>query len=290
MPAVAVITVLPNLDFGDAPSPYPVLIDDGARHVVLSTGSTLFLGVNGPDTEADGQASAQADGDDLSGGDDEDGIFLPANIIAGQDYTLNVVASGFGLISGWIDWNRDGDWNDSGEQVFVDEPVQAGTNSFERPAPAFLQTGGSFARFRLSIQSGLQPGGLASDGEVEDYSVNLMVNSAPQANSDAYVVSEGGTLAATDATGGTTPGQGNDNGVLANDVDADGNPLTAALVTGPSFEASFHLNFDGTFAYAHNGSESFSDSFTYEVSDGLGGISNALVTITITEVNDPPWP
>ncbi len=289
VPTLALITVNPNLDFGDAPAPYPTLLaEDGARHVVLSTGSSLFLGLKGPDVEADGQPSPLADGDNLSGSDDEDGVVLPAKIIAGQNYTVGIVVSGFGLINGWIDWNRDGDWNDEGEQVFVNQAVGAGTNFFELPAPAALLEGTSFARFRLSTQSGLEPVGLAKDGEVEDYSVNLVINHAPQANPDTYEVAEGGLLFANDPDGQNTPGQSNDNGVLANDTDADGDVLIASILTPPRFAATFHLNENGTFIYEHDGSENLSDSFTYQVSDGVGGTSDAVATITITEVNDAP--
>ncbi|GDY11057.1 hypothetical protein LBMAG52_45450 [Planctomycetia bacterium] len=47
-----------------------------------------------------------------------------------------------------------------------------------------------------------------------------------------------------------------------------------------------YLNGDGTFTYAHDGSESFSDSFTYKVNDGLNDSNVATVSITITPVND----
>ena len=58
--------------------------------------------------------------------------------------------------------------------------------------------------------------------------------------------------------------------VLGNDTDADlpGDPLTAVLVSGAGDAASFTLNADGTFSYAHNGSETTSDSFTYPANDG----------------------
>ena len=46
------------------------------------------------------------------------------------------------------------------------------------------------------------------------------------------------------------------------------------------------LNANGTFSYTHNGSENFTDSFTYEVSDAVGNTDTATVTITITPVND----
>ena len=42
------------------------------------------------------------------------------------------------------------------------------------------------------------------------------------------------------------------------------------------------LNENGTFSYTHDGSENFTDSFTYEVSDAAGATSQATVTITIT--------
>ncbi len=123
---------------------------------------------------------------------------------------------------------------------------------------------------------------------MEDYSVNLVINHAPQANPDAYEVAEGGLLFANDPDGQNTPGQSNDNGVLANDIDADGDVLIASILTPPRFAATFHLNENGTFIYEHDGSENLSDSFTYQVSDGVGETSDAVATITITEVNDAP--
>ncbi len=42
---------------------------------------------------------------------------------------------------------------------------------------------------------------------------------------------------------------------------------------------------DGTFTYTHDGSENFTDSFVYELSDGVF-TDTATVTITITSVND----
>jgi len=75
------ILVLPNEDFGDAEAYYPTLLsDDGARHVVLSTGSTLYLGATPPDAETDGHPSSSADGDNKTGTNDEDGVTLPSSI------------------------------------------------------------------------------------------------------------------------------------------------------------------------------------------------------------------
>ena len=77
-------------------------------------------------------------------------------------------------------------------------------------------------------------------------------------------------------------------GVLINDADADGDSLTAVLVSGPSFASSFTLNPDGSFDYTPNAGFDGTDTFTYQASDG-GLTSNiATVTITVTGNNDAP--
>ena len=49
------------------------------------------------------------------------------------------------------------------------------------------------------------PPGPASDGEVEDYEVTLVVNSLPTAQNENYVLAQGSTLAATDPDGVLSP-------------------------------------------------------------------------------------
>ena len=103
-------------------------------------------------------------------------------------------------------------------------------------------------------------------------------NISPVADDDSYgPVDEGGTLNVPAATG-----------VLDGDTDADGDPLTAVLVTGPAHASSFTLNLDGSFSYTHDGSETTTDSFTYTANDGTGSSNVATVTISITPVNDAP--
>ena len=97
------------------------------------------------------------------------------------------------------------------------------------------------------------------------------VNDAPVANDDTFTVDEAGTL--------------NEN---ATGSDAENDPLTFILVSGPSFASSFTLNADGSFEYIHDGSENFSDSFTFKVSDGDLDSNTATITIDITPVNDDP--
>jgi len=77
--------------------------------------------------------------------------------------------------------------------------------------------------------------------------------------------------------------------VLANDTDADlpGDSLTVDTtpVSGPS-HGTLTLSSDGTLSYVHDGSENFTDSFTYRVVDENGADDTATVNITITPVND----
>jgi len=162
-------TVVKGYDFGDAPDPsYPTLLaSNGAQHLL---GGALFLGAT-VDVEPDGQPTPGADGDDLDGGDDEDGVVYAVSLLAGADESFQVTASAAGLLNAWIDFNADGDWDDAGEQVFTDEPLVAGSNPLLVTIPLDAATGTTHARFRFDSAGGLTPTGLAADGEVEDYTV-----------------------------------------------------------------------------------------------------------------------
>ena len=75
--------------------------------------------------------------------------------------------------------------------------------------------------------------------------------------------------------------------VLANDTDADGNPLTAILVSPPS-NGSVALSADGTFTYSPTTNFFGADSFTYKANDGFTDSNVATVTMTVNPVNDSP--
>ncbi len=163
-----------ELDFGDAPDPgYPTLLaNNGARHIV----GPMFLGAR-VDAELDGQPSLQADRDDLNppaGPDDEDGVVFHTALIGGVPNTITVTASAPGYLQAWLDLNGDGDWADTNEHVIVDRPLLAGANAVSFLVPSFKPVGPrTLMRFRLSGVAGLGYAGLAPDGEVEDYLVNL---------------------------------------------------------------------------------------------------------------------
>jgi large repetitive protein len=101
------------------------------------------------------------------------------------------------------------------------------------------------------------------------------VNDAPVAVDDAYTVDEDTELT-VDAAGG----------VLANDTDVDGDPLTVSLVSGPA-NGSLTLNADGSFSYTPSADFNGSDSFTYSVTDGIE-TAEATVSITVNPINDAP--
>lgn len=155
-----------NPDYGDAPDSYgTTLASDGPRHL----SSDLFLGAS-VDYEADGTPSTDADGDDLSATDDEDGVVLPPTLVAGVGTVVTVTASGSGLLDAWIDFDQDGSF-DAEDQVAASLPLVAGQNQFEFTTPLTATGGATYARFRISSAGGLSPGGEAVDGEVEDYQV-----------------------------------------------------------------------------------------------------------------------
>jgi len=68
-------------------------------------------------------------------------------------------------------------------------------------------------------------------------------------------------------------------GILANDTDPNGDPVTAQLVTNPT-SGTLNLAADGSFTYQPNAGFSGSDSFTYRALDNTTGQSSP-VTVTL---------
>jgi hypothetical protein len=100
------------------------------------------------------------------------------------------------------------------------------------------------------------------------------VNQLPVAVDDAATVLENATSTAIP--------------VLANDTDVDGDTL---IVTGVSASSHGTATVDGGGAGVHYTpalNYSGADSFTYNISDGHGGVDTGNVTITVTPVNQVP--
>ncbi|HXW09689.1 MAG TPA: tandem-95 repeat protein [Steroidobacteraceae bacterium] len=106
------------------------------------------------------------------------------------------------------------------------------------------------------------------------------VNDAPVANGESYDLVEDEPLDLTPFGPGL--------GVLANDVDVDGDTLAAILVDGPD-HGSLVLLANGVFVYTPAADFFGPDSFTYQARDPSNELSNvATVSLTVQNVNDAP--
>jgi VCBS repeat-containing protein len=75
--------------------------------------------------------------------------------------------------------------------------------------------------------------------------------------------------------------------LLASAHDADGDVLTAAVVSGP-VHGTLTRNVDGTYRYVAAANYSGEDSFSYVASDGRASSQTAIVRLVITAVADAP--
>lgn len=122
---------------------------------------------------------------------------------------------------------------------------------------------------------------LAGYGELADAIRNGVIdfeaeNTAPVAVANYYSVAEDTVLSVPTATG-----------VLANDSDAEGDALTATVVTSPS-SGTLALNSDGSFTYTPDSGFTGTDSFTYQATDGQASSNTATVAITVYDDNNAP--
>ncbi|CAL2105992.1 Por secretion system C-terminal sorting domain-containing protein [Tenacibaculum sp. 190524A02b] len=102
------------------------------------------------------------------------------NVTVGQTISLTVnptiTSSNWGsnVVGAWVDWNRDGDFEDSNEQVLMKTPGTGGQTT-NVTVPSNAQSGATKLRVRYRWANNPNPCGTAStDGdEVEDYTVNI---------------------------------------------------------------------------------------------------------------------
>lgn len=119
-----------------------------------------------------------------------------------------------------------------------------------------------------------------SDGTTtsDPVSVDLTINAVeddPIAVDDAYEVDEDDTLEVNA-----------DLGLLANDLEPDGDDLTIDLGERPE-NGSVVLQSDGSFTYTPDEDFFGTDTFTYIISDGFRE-AEATVTVTVAPLPDPP--
>lgn len=118
--------------------------------------------------------------------DVDNGVTLPGSITAGQPFSVDVLVNGPGFLSAWVDWNDDGDFADSGEQVATNA-VDGGAGDADAAVNATIRLAGTvpagatptaltISRFRYSSASGVTSSGVGAFGEVEDYPLAIAAN------------------------------------------------------------------------------------------------------------------
>jgi len=180
-----IISIPSGIDFGDAPEvagtlfSFPTtLANNGAAHNI---DPNIFLG-DKIDGEPDGQPDLNAKGDDNdliypSMGDDEDGVELPQAVYQGSETSINVTASVNGYLDVWMDFDLDYSWFNPAEHIFNQTPVLKGVNKLTFIIPPTAVKGQSFLRFRFrDYPLPLSFDGMANNGEVEDYVVEIKSN------------------------------------------------------------------------------------------------------------------
>lgn len=179
----AALTVTATLvDYGDTPAdglPAPngavnITAYGTPSHTIVAD---LHIGNTPPDADASHQASSDASGD---GADDND-ITLPTLYQGGTttiDVPVNQGSANAAYLQAWIDFDGDGDFLDAGEQIATDLQYAggvSGTISLNVTVPITAITTQTYARFRWSTTQNLDSTTVASDGEVEDYAINIAI-------------------------------------------------------------------------------------------------------------------
>jgi len=301
-------------EFSDAPSPYPTLLaNNGARHTL---DNNTRLG-NAIDIEPDGQPNAAATGDDINPPtmDDEDGVAFTSALVPGQNASVQVVTTLIGAagqsakLDAWMDFNSDGDWADTNEQIFVSVTVGHGTNNLNFAVPTLAVPGTTFARYRLSREGGLSYDGPAPNGEVEDYQAGiesppLDFSDAPEpaypttsANNGArHIILQGyhlGALVDTEpdgqpnatATGDDINPSGvpdDEDGVVLTSQLVPGRPATVQVTASQPGYLNVWMDFNGNGSWADPGDQIFTAQFIPPGPNNLGFNvpANALIGTT----------
>ncbi|MCG3865781.1 MULTISPECIES: GEVED domain-containing protein [unclassified Photobacterium] len=140
----------------------------------------LMLGTiwDADDGAAQNSLATADDNDDVIS--DEDGVVFSANIEPNSSETLSITTtvdpdSDLSAVQlyAWIDWNRDGDWEDTGELVVNEPTVATGSNDYTVSVPSDASLGYTYMRVRTCFDTGVcnTSTGVTTSGEVEDYRI-----------------------------------------------------------------------------------------------------------------------
>ena len=122
---------------------------------------------------------------------------------------------------------------------------------------------------------------VANDGTVNSNTATVSLTVGGAANTAPVAVNDSYSTPLNTALVVAAPG------VLANDTDADGNTLTAAVVSSVS-HGGITVNANGSISYVPTAGYSGPDSFTYRANDGTANSNTATVSLTVTATNSAP--
>ena len=194
--------------------------------------------------------------------DVDDGVTIPS-LFWGAAASIPVQVSGGGYLSGWIDFNDDGDFGDPGEKIATDS-IDGGTGDSDgiangvitlavTPPAGSTSTAVTIARFRYSSLTSAPSSGLYGFGEIEDYELNIVYPSLSVIKTSSVL---------TDYVSGSNPkaipgalvrycilvtntGSATATNIVATDnLPADVTFVTGSLASGTSCSGPFNLEDD----------------------------------------------
>lgn len=230
-----------DCDFGDAPDSYHTSMSSNGPLHVACNGQVYYLGQS-EDLEANGRPTANADGDDLNNMSDEDGVVF-GSIVSGPSpstATVDVTTSAAGYLNVWVDFDQDGTWANQPQDWVIQDllmPATPQTQMLAFMVPANAKPGSTFARVRFSSTQGLSFDGMAGDGEVEDYKVQIsaMGSQQPDSGTNGIGINAGGAYVLGDDF------EARNNGPITN-ISLWGSWNHGVLTEDDARSATFHLS------------------------------------------------
>jgi len=186
-------------------------------------------------------------------------ITAPSTICKGDSVLLEVSASN----------NNNNDNNNNNNNTNFTWTIQGGSPTTATDSSVYA----TFSNSGLAVVD-LQYTYFECSGADQQLLTIEACNTAPNPQSDNYIINEDSTLMAN---------------VLDNDQDPENQPLNTSLVVD-ALNGNLTLNSNGTFTYTPNLNYFGTDNFIYEVCDNATPVlcGTAIVNIVINSVNDSP--
>jgi chitodextrinase len=197
---------------------------------------------------------------------------ISTTLTKGSQYTVTITPTWNGrsrreAYSVWIDYNKDGDFTDSGEQVYSRSPTKANpvSGSFTVPSGAVENT----TRMRVSMKYNGNPSSCETfgSGEVEDYTVNIQ-GTGPDVTPPVITLNGSSTI---NLNVGATY---NEQGATAID-NIDGDISTNIVIGGDTVNTAVEATY----------------LVTYNVSDSAGNAATEITrTVIVSQIDDTTPP